>query len=73
MIEECVHGLEYGCTLCSGKASAERKLLEREQSMASRPFTAKYDGSCTGCSLPIMAGKSTIVLKRQRAYHSGCE
>lgn len=72
--EECIHGLEFGCTICSGKDQAARDRAAAEELETSHPFLARYDGDCPGCGLAITAGRDRIVMRNGRARHDrdGC-
>ena len=63
--EECKHGMEFGCTICSGKDKPEPE-------KAQYGYWAKYDGQCPGCNLPIAKGQRCVKTTRDRNLHEGC-
>ena len=66
---ECIHGMEFGCSICSGKDS---KRLEPEEIDFS--YRAKYDGQCPGCNLPIAPGQQCVKTTKGRNLHTtACE
>jgi hypothetical protein len=62
---ECIHGMEYGCSICSGKDRASKV----EQEEADFEYQAKYDGQCPECNLPIAPGPSYVKTTRGRNLH----
>ena len=48
---ECVHGMEYGCSICSGK-----DVRRPESEGIEFSYRAKYEGQCPECDLPIVVG-----------------
>lgn len=56
----CPHGSHPSyCVECLEGPPPERP--KPKWAWATRPFTAGYDGSCSGCDKPITAGESSIV------------
>jgi hypothetical protein len=52
---ECVHGMEYGCSICSGK-----DVRRPESEGIQFSYRAKYGGQCPACDLPIVVGQQCI-------------
>jgi hypothetical protein len=52
---ECIHGMEYGCSICGSK---EVRRAEPEGVRFS--YRAKYEGQCPECDLPIVRGQQCI-------------
>lgn len=71
MLEPCEKHEIIGCTDCN-RSSRPPSLPEAD----SVPIRARYDGQCPECDLPIIAGKSRIVLRRREwgnsAVHETC-
>jgi hypothetical protein len=63
MPSECIHGLEFGCTICSGmdKDDPPEEIIAH--------FHAKYEGQCSGCNLPIHLGEHCVKLSSERVVH----
>lgn len=72
---ECALHEMIGCTICSGRAAAERD-AEQAQHSDSRPFVARFAGHCPGCDLPINPGRDRIILRERSwgnvAIHEAC-
>lgn len=69
MDDECIHGISGGtCAICK---HGPRRRPKRDV-MAT--FTARFDGQCPGCNLPIHAGIDVIHKMSDDTYlHQGCE
>jgi hypothetical protein len=52
---ECVHGMEYGCSICNGK-----DVRRPEPEEAKFTYRAKYEGQCPECGLPIAVGQQCV-------------
>jgi hypothetical protein len=64
---ECIHGMEYGCSICSGK-----DVRRRESEGIEYSYRAKYEGQCPGCDLPIVVGQQCVKTTRGRNLHADC-
>ena len=64
---ECIHGMEFGCSICSGK---DVKRPEPEETKFT--YRAKYDGQCPECYLPIAVGQECVKTTRERNLHVEC-
>jgi hypothetical protein len=62
MPEECIHGLQYGCTDCRPRP---------RQAPTSRVFRARFDGTCE-CGSAIAADFDLIVMTDEGAMHAEC-
>ena len=69
-MDECIHRLDPAtCTICNGRYRRERHQVVEW----SRPFTARYDGQCDACDLPIHAGEYIVYrADHGRARHLTC-
>lgn len=67
---DCIHGLlKTTCAICK---RGPRKPSMTVAIMAT--FTARYDGQCPGCNLPIHSGIDVIhKLSNETYVHDGCE
>ena len=66
MSEECIHGLESGCTICLGKDRPAPVVVEAT-------FFARFAGHCSSCDLPIHVSQVIHRLSNDRYVHAGCE
>lgn len=68
MIDECPHGMEdpSWCSTC--KHGPERN----EPDKIDYAFTAKYEGHCTSCDLPIYIGQRAAKMTKGRVIHEDC-
>jgi hypothetical protein len=68
---ECPHGsVPASCPPCRRDAQPEPTVI------VTRRFTARFDGTCPGCDLPISVGqdaRSVITDGHRVTYHDGCE
>jgi hypothetical protein len=64
---ECVHGMEYGCSICSGK-DVRRPTVEEVRFS----YRAKYHGHCAECDLPIAIGQQCVKTTKERNLHEDC-
>jgi hypothetical protein len=65
---ECIHGMEFGCSICSGK---DVRLSEPEEVMKFT-YRAKHEGQCPECDLPIVPGQQCVKTTKQRYLHADC-
>lgn len=63
---ECIHGLEHGCTICL------RGPTIHEPVRVSFTFTAKFEGQCRACNLPIYVGERVARLTNEALVHEAC-
>jgi hypothetical protein len=66
---ECVHGMEYGCSICSGKDRASKRAEAEEVEFG---YRAKYEGQCPECDLPIVVGQQCVKTTKDRNLHADC-
>ena len=62
---ECIHGMEFGCSICSGKDKPAPETIEFS-------YWAKYDGHCPSCNLPIVIGQRCSKTSKGRNLHESC-
>lgn len=67
-MDECPHGMEdpAWCSIC--KHGPTRNLVATVE----RYFTAKLDGQCPACDLPIMRGQRIAKLTDGNYIHGAC-
>jgi hypothetical protein len=53
------------CNVCRGPVPKPAETVERY-------FTARYDGHCSDCDLPINAGTDVALLTTGRYVHGSC-
>lgn len=68
MTEPCIHEMEYGCTICSGKDRPKPEPDEIEYA-----FWTKYDGHCNSCNLPVHVGQRAAKTVKGKLIHEGCK
>ena len=61
---EWVHGMEYGCSIRSGK-----DVKRPEAEGIEYGYRAKYEGQCPECNLPIVMGQQCVKTTRGRNLH----
>lgn len=67
-MSECIHGLDTEwCATCKhGPEKQPRDEIEYS-------FTAKYDGHCSSCNLPVYVGQRAAKTVKGRLIHEGCK
>lgn len=67
-MSECIHGLDDAwCSICKhGPTMPESVTIEAT-------FSARFNGDCTSCDLPIYVGQTIHKLSNGRYVHRGCE
>lgn len=64
---ECRHGLDtLWCLFCKYPVLPPRATIEAT-------FSAKFEGDCRGCNLPISKGQIIHRLSDDSYMHQGCE
>lgn len=65
----CIHGLGpvSACTICNGRDKREAAIEP------ARIFTAKYEGHCDACNLPIYVGQMIAWRPETKPIHEECD
>lgn len=68
--EECIHGLWplAMCSICNGHEARR----QRETAEQPRIFTARFEGQCRKCNLPILIGQTVAWLPDHPTTHEEC-